>query len=239
MGREEQAEEREVLDSIFPDEITDLSQDSFRVTIALDVQQEDDDDTPTPTILLTISLPESYPDTAPNLSLSSPPNAPKHPFLDLSDDSATLLSSLDEPTSSSLGTQMIFTLISTLKDSAELLISERQKAQVALKEVERSKVEEAENVKFQGEAVTRESFLRWREEWRREVEGDERKKEEEREMERKKAAGRGGGGREERLTGRQLWERGLVGKEEEEAEEDEETEAVEVEERIGGLKVEG
>lgn len=134
---------------------------------------------------------------------------------------------------------MIFTLISTLKDSAELLISERQKAQVALKEVERSKVEEAENVKFQGEAVTRESFLRWREEWRREVEGDERKKEEEREMERKKAAGRGGGGREERLTGRQLWERGLVGKEEEEAEEDEETEAVEVEERIGGLKVEG
>lgn len=45
MGIEEQKEEREVLDSIFPDEITDISETEYRVQIKLDIQQEDDDDT--------------------------------------------------------------------------------------------------------------------------------------------------------------------------------------------------
>lgn len=44
MGREEQQEEREVLDSIFPDEITDVSATEYRVQIQLEVTQEDDDD---------------------------------------------------------------------------------------------------------------------------------------------------------------------------------------------------
>ena len=61
MGRDEQVEEREVLDSIFPDEITgpcqvqlytqppddrtlDLSETSYRISIALDVAKQDDDD---------------------------------------------------------------------------------------------------------------------------------------------------------------------------------------------------
>ena len=62
MGREEQIEEREVLDSIFPDEITgkppyvvpkrfrltppcttDVSDTSFRVSIALDLPGQDED----------------------------------------------------------------------------------------------------------------------------------------------------------------------------------------------------
>ena len=37
MPLEDQLEEREVLASIFPDEITDLSPTSFRVSIALDI----------------------------------------------------------------------------------------------------------------------------------------------------------------------------------------------------------
>ena len=62
MGRDEQIEEREVLDSIFPDEITgnigvtrfdayadkllaDISDSSYRVSIALDVTLRDGDDT--------------------------------------------------------------------------------------------------------------------------------------------------------------------------------------------------
>ena len=62
MGREEQIEEREVLDSIFPDEITgqsslfldvpvliyilDISETSYRVSIALDVPGQDEDSEP-------------------------------------------------------------------------------------------------------------------------------------------------------------------------------------------------
>jgi len=44
MGREEQREEREVLDSIFPDEIQDVSDTEYRITIALDVPAQGDEE---------------------------------------------------------------------------------------------------------------------------------------------------------------------------------------------------
>lgn len=44
MGRDEQAEEREVLDSIFPDEITDVSATEYRVSIQLEVDNKTDED---------------------------------------------------------------------------------------------------------------------------------------------------------------------------------------------------
>ena len=61
MGREEQIEEREVLDSIFPDEITgellvpstthaltpsDISETSYKISIALDVLNHDENAEP-------------------------------------------------------------------------------------------------------------------------------------------------------------------------------------------------
>ncbi|MCJ1443478.1 MAG: hypothetical protein MMC23_003976 [Stictis urceolatum] len=229
MGRDEQNEEREVLSAIFPDEITDLSEHSFRISIALDDYAQDGD-SPPPTLLLTITFPESYPDVAPDLDLSAPPNAPKHPYLEISSDRDTLVSALEEPIQDNLGMQMIFTLVSTLKDGAELLITERRSAQEKLKEVEAQKVEEAENAKFQGERVTRESFVKWREEFRREMEEKDNKLREEREAEDKKKRVKV----EEKISGRMLWEKGLVGKVEEE-EGDEEG----LEKGVGEMKVEG
>lgn len=44
MGKDEQKEEREVLESIFPDEITDVSETEYRVQIQLDVSQGGDED---------------------------------------------------------------------------------------------------------------------------------------------------------------------------------------------------
>ena len=107
---------------------------------------------------------------------------------------------------------MIFTLVSTLKDAAELLIEERKNAVEALREVEIKKAEEEENRKFQGTSVTRENFLAWRDSFRREVQEEETRKREEAEAEDKKRKLKG---EEKKLTGRQLWERGLVGKAEE------------------------
>jgi hypothetical protein len=118
---------------------------------------------------------------------------------------------------------MVFTLVSTLKDSAELLISERQNAVQALKEFEAAKAEEEENAKFHGTSVTRESFLDWHEKFRQEMEEAEKRRQEEMLAEDKK---RRAVKEEVRLTGRQLWERGLVGRDEEE--EDEGDEAIDV-----------
>ncbi len=113
---------------------------------------------------------------------------------------------------------MIFTLISALKESAELMIAERLDQVQAERDKEAAKAEEVENAKFHGEAVTRESFLAWRAKFREEMEreDDERRRVEEEGKSRKVRV------EEAKMSGRELWERGLVGKVEEEEGEGEE-----------------
>ena len=164
------------------------------------------------TILLHVSYPDAYPEVAPELDVSSPPNASKYPLLDVAEDKSRLLDALQESIEESMGMAMIFTLVSTLKDAAELIISERQAAVQALEDVEKAKVEEEENRKFHGTAVTRESFLEWRERFRKEMAEEELRRKEEKEAEDKKKKAK----EEKKLSGRQLWERGMVGKVEEE-----------------------
>jgi hypothetical protein len=119
---------------------------------------------------------------------------------------------------------MIFTLVTVLKDSAELLITERQNAKQALADIEAARLEEEENKKFQGEAVTRESFIAWRARFMKEQEDDEKRAIEEKELEDKKARIKK---EEKKMTGRELWEKGLVGKVDEDEDEDED--AVDIE----------
>jgi hypothetical protein len=104
---------------------------------------------------------------------------------------------------------MIFTLVTVLKESAELLITERQNAKQALADQVAAKLEEEENKKFQGDAVNRESFLAWRARFIKEAEDEEQRKLEEKELEDKKARVKK---EEKKMTGRELWEKGLVGK---------------------------
>ncbi|EAW10639.1 RWD domain-containing protein [Aspergillus clavatus NRRL 1] len=213
MGREEQIEEREVLDSIFPDEITDVSDTSYRISITLDTPENDvqEEDAEQPVLILQVSYPPEYPDVAPDLDISAPPNAPKHPRLDIQEDRERLLEALQPTIEENLGMAMVFTLVSTLKDSAELLMSERANAVQAEKEMEAAKAEEEENRKFQGTAVTPQTFMEWREKFRKEMEGREQKEREEKEAEEKKFK-KITAKEEKKLTGRQLWERGLAGK---------------------------
>ncbi|KAF1911870.1 RWD domain-containing protein [Ampelomyces quisqualis] len=229
MGIEDQQEEREVLESIFPEEITCMSQHvsdtEFRILIKLDDGRHEDDETEEeqPSIILNVQYPPNYPDEAPRLDVTQPPNAPRHQYLDIQEDKSRLLSSLTETIEENMGMAMIFTLVTVLKDSAELLITERQNAKQALADIEAAKLEEEENKKFQGEAVTRESFLAWRERFMKEMEDEEKKAMEDKELEDKKARVKK---EEKKMTGKELWERGLVGK----ADDDEEEEdAVDIE----------
>lgn len=108
---------------------------------------------------------------------------------------------------------MVFTLVSTLKEAAEALISEREAGAQAVRDAVARKAEEEENRKFHGTAVTRESFLAWREKFRNEQADKAMKEQEEQEAEDRKKRGRL---EEKKLTGRQLWETGMVGKVDEE-----------------------
>ena len=210
MGKDEQKEEREVLDSIFPDEIQDISDTEYRVTIALEPTKEASDDSEDPTIILNVRYPEAYPDEAPLLDITQPPNASKHPHLDIQEDKSRLLEALQPTIEESLGMAMVFTIVSTLKDAAELLIHERMQAVRALHDIEAQKAEEEENRKFEGERVNRESFLAWREKFKKQMADQAAKQLVEQEAEEKKK--RGGKAEEKKLTGRQLWEQGIAGK---------------------------
>ena len=167
-------------------------------------------------MLLTVTYPEAYPDVAPHLELSNLPNAPKHPSLDMGEDRHRLLADIQPTVDENIGMAMIFTIVSALKDAAETLISERKAAAQEVRDLESAKAEEEENRKFHGTAVTKESFLKWRQGFRQEMEEEEERKREERVADEKKKRAKP----EEKLTGKQLWERGLAGKVEEEDEEE-------------------
>jgi hypothetical protein len=185
---------------------------------------------PPAVIILNVSYPPNYPDEAPRLDVTQPPNAPRHAYLDIQEDKQRLLDSLTETIEENLGMAMVFTLVTVLKDSAELLITERQNAKQAEADVAAAKAEEEENKKFQGEAVTRETFLAWRERFRKEMEEEKKRKEEEKELEDKKKRIVK---EEKKLTGKELWQRGLVGKVDDDDDDDDLDEV-----DVGKLKIE-
>ncbi|KAF4510691.1 hypothetical protein G6O67_002565 [Ophiocordyceps sinensis] len=138
----------------------------------------------------------------------APPNAPPHPYFSVADDRAGLLASLAETVQESLGMAMVFTLVSALKESAEQLVQDRRDAAAQVQEEALLAAEREENKKFHGTPVTPETFLKWRDGFLRDMEDRERRDEEDRLAELKRARVK----EPVKLSGRQLWERGLAGK---------------------------
>ncbi|KAK3310302.1 RWD domain-containing protein [Chaetomium strumarium] len=215
MGREEQIEEREVLNSIFPDEITDISETEYRISITLDIGDDEDEAEP-PVMLLTVRYPEDYPDKAPLLELSAPQNSTPHQYLNIAEDKDQLLQDLEATVEENLGMAMVFTLVSAVKEAAEQLVAERKEAAAKVHEEAILAAEREENKKFHGTPVTRETFLKWREGFLKEMEEARIREEEERAAELKKARIK----EPPKLTGKQLWERGLATASQEEGDED-------------------
>lgn len=157
-------------------------------------------------MVLTVRYPEDYPDKPPSLELAPTPNSPPHDYINISEDRTQLLEGLSETIEENLGMAMIFTLVSTLKDAAEQLAVERRDAAIKAQEEAALAAEREENKKFQGTPVNRETFLKWRDDFMRELEEQRIKEEEEKAAEMKKARIK----EPVKLTGKQLWERGLA-----------------------------
>lgn len=109
-----------------------------------------------------------------------------------------------------------------VKEGAEGLVAERIAAAERAVDDRRRHEEAAEEAKFMGERVTRDRFAAWRASFRASLQEDE-DEDERRRLRDDAGARKSGAGAPppDKLTGRQLWERGLVGRGEEDLGEDE------------------
>ncbi|KAL3231627.1 Protein GIR2 [Nakaseomyces bracarensis] len=241
--KEEQAQELEVLESIYPDELRMIRETypgiKFEVELKLELQELIEDTvghlSKNHTLHVTFELPETYPDENPLISIDAEETAQGY-----GDDSGdeedeeedeqqydehgnrlmsryenipdtislveyaqggTLVREIEEQIETDMlnGMQMCFALISSIKEKAEQHFVEELTIKQQQHEKELQAREKEEQAKFHGTKVTRESFLAWRETFRKELNLD--KRDEQRRME----AHHG------RLTGRQMFEQGVEG----------------------------
>lgn len=108
-----------------------------------------------------------------------------------------------------MGMAMVFALTSTLKEAAEELVHGRAAAIEEARENALRHEEEKEMEKFRGTLVTKERFVEWQKKFLEEQEAEQRRLDEEREAEDK--GKRMVAVKEKKLTGKELFEKGLVG----------------------------
>lgn len=226
--QEEQTQEIEILQSIYPDELEFLNeaQTHFQIRINLDTESERKH-----ALNLVVKYPKTYPEVVPELHIEvaeaeenedgdyegesdddDEDEEAKQTRLALNmaetieyerGDLSKLLSKLNEEAEIGIGMPSIFTLVTVLKDEAESLFNEKLTTKTKEFERKRNELEKIEQQKFQGTKVTPESFNQWRLKFRQEMKFEEKDELKMQQM-------HGG-----RLTGKQIFERGLAGTEEE------------------------
>ncbi|EPQ58141.1 RWD domain-containing protein [Gloeophyllum trabeum ATCC 11539] len=164
-------EEFEVLESIYPTELSKLSERD----IQMDVEPEDPQEGDVRLLLsLKVHYPDTYPDVLPDLALD-----PVEGDLDEVDIEG-LLNDLRTIGEENIGMAMTFTLVSHLRERLSDVVrekAERQRKEEAEKE---RQALEAEEARTRGTPVTRESFLAWKKKFDQELAAKKAKEEEER-----------------------------------------------------------
>ncbi|EJF65766.1 RWD-domain-containing protein [Dichomitus squalens] len=198
MSAEVLAEEFEVLESIYPAELTKLSEREIQI----DVEPDDPvDGIEELSLTFSVEYPDEYPDTLPKLSLEVQQG-------ELDDaEISQLLDELQKVGEENLGMAMTFTLVTHLRERLSALQRERLE-RIRKEEAEKERrALEAEEAKTRGTPVTAESFKAWKAKFDKEMAVKRAREEEE------KLKGLSPKEREEykksqtRFTGRQLFER--------------------------------
>lgn len=183
---EEQRNELEAIESIYPDSFTVLSEvpTSFTITVTSDAGEDDE----TVEATLKFTYVEQYPDEAPLWEIFAQENLEDS-------DAEEVLTLLKQQAEENLGMVMIFTLVTAVQEKLNEIvdhIKNRREEELKRKEAE---AEEAEKVAFQGTVVTIENFLAWKA--RFELEMGELKKKRQKEEEQSGKT---------KLTGKKLFE---------------------------------
>jgi len=199
MSSEALIEELEVLESIYPEELTKISERD----IEIDVEPDDPiDGGEELKLTLGVHYPEEYPDVLPDLSIEAAEGEVE------AEEVRALLDELSEVGNENIGMAMTFTLVSHLREQlSQLVRSREEKHRKEAAEKERLVLEE-EEARTRGTPVTVESFKAWKIKFDQEVAAKKAREDDEflkglTAKEREEWKRTGG-----RLSGRQLFERG-------------------------------
>ncbi|KAK4309770.1 hypothetical protein Pmani_018617 [Petrolisthes manimaculis] len=155
--KEEQNNEIEALESIYPEEFEILETDpyhKFRIRVKTE-GGEDEGEPASAEISLTFQYTSNYPDQPPALEVTAVDNVED-------DELDELRQRLDEEVTENLGMVMVFTVVTSALEwlaghMEQLATAAQEQQQLQLKEKE-----EAERKKFEGTRVTVETFMAWK-----------------------------------------------------------------------------
>ncbi|CAM4702254.1 hypothetical protein PO909_009566 [Leuciscus waleckii] len=186
---EEQRNELEAIESIYPDSFTVLSEKptSFTITVTSDAGENDE----TVEATLKFTYLEKYPDEPPLWEIFSSENLEDS-------DAEGILTLLKQQAEENLGMVMIFTLVTAVQEKLNEIVDQiksRREEEKERKERKEREAEEAEKFAFQGTVVTIENFLSWKAKFEQEMTELKSKRQKEEEQ-----AGK------IKLTGKQLFE---------------------------------
>lgn len=153
---EEQANELIVLESIYCDEMTTISNEPHEFEISIKYSDFEGNHTENPpSIVLNCKLPEKYPEEAPILAIDKWENLPESEV-------ERLKEHLDDLASKNLGTVMVYTLIGAAQEWLNDY-EDNNKKEAALEHEKKAKIQaDLERKKFEGTQVTKETFLKWK-----------------------------------------------------------------------------
>ncbi|XP_077072748.1 RWD domain-containing protein 1 [Siphateles boraxobius] len=186
---EEQRNELEAIESIYPDSFTVLSEKPTSFTITVTSDAGEDDEMVEATLKFTYL--EKYPDEPPLWEIFSQENLEDS-------DAEGILTLLKQQAEENLGMVMIFTLVTAVQEKLNEIVDQiksRREEEKERNEKKEREAEEAEKFAFQGTVVTIENFLSWKAKFEQEMTELKSKRQKEEEQ-----AGKA------KLTGKQLFE---------------------------------
>lgn len=155
--QEEQHNEIEALESIYPEELTVISEEPYHCfQMVINSQEIEYEGTSCQaTCVLQFTYTEKYPEEALLVEVES--------FENLDDEQVEkILDLINEQMEENLGMAMVFTLVSAAMERMSELVEESIQQKEDEKERKKREHEEAERKKFEGTLVTIESFLAWK-----------------------------------------------------------------------------
>ncbi|CAO3639298.1 unnamed protein product [Mucor fragilis] len=149
---EEQANEIEALESIYPDEFQAISEKEFKIAV---YPEEQDEENPRG-LSLHVTYTPNYPEELPEYDIETIEGQIPSSYYN------KIRESVKQVAEDSIGMAMIFTMVMTMKEELDNIMLDVQRAEEEIINEKRRKEEEAEQAKFVGTKVTVENFMEWK-----------------------------------------------------------------------------